>query len=185
MNRNGTSITANTASEPPTTYAAQRLRAANPASGISKSAAIATAPARVNTSAARLYEVSEWTTSWLPYCSSARCSSSASGDTERVSFDDRAEPEHEERGRNDERAERQPARADISPFPQRAHDEEADERNPEEDRVGRMDDREHEPRRRGRGESPSVSRRTDSRASARAAGTRSWRDDVAGSERNT
>ena len=47
-------MTANTASEPPTTNAAQRLRAAKAASGISSSAAIATGPLRVNTSGARL-----------------------------------------------------------------------------------------------------------------------------------
>ena len=86
VKRYGTSIAANTASEPPTTYAAHRRRAAKPASGIMSSAAIATAPARVNTSAARLYDVSEWITSWLPYWSNARWSSSASGETERVSF---------------------------------------------------------------------------------------------------
>ena len=67
VKRYGTSMTANTASEPPTTYAAQRRRAARPASGIMSSAAIATAPERVNTSGARLYDVSERTTSWLPY----------------------------------------------------------------------------------------------------------------------
>ena len=59
----GTSIAANTASEPPTTYAAHRRRAAKPASGTMSRAAIATAPERVNTSAARLYEVSDRTTS--------------------------------------------------------------------------------------------------------------------------
>ena len=79
-------MTANTASDPPATYAAQRRLAAKPASGIMSSAAIATAPERVNTSGARLYDVSERTTSWLPYCSNARCSSPASGETERVSF---------------------------------------------------------------------------------------------------
>ena len=79
-------MTANTASEPPTTYAAHRRRAARHATGTSSSAAIATAPERVNTSAARLYDVSEWTTSWLPYCSNARWSSRAPGETERVSF---------------------------------------------------------------------------------------------------
>jgi hypothetical protein len=51
-----------------------------------RSAAIATAPERVNTSGARLYEASEWTTSCPPYCSNARCSSAESGVTERVSF---------------------------------------------------------------------------------------------------
>jgi hypothetical protein len=33
-----------------------------------------------------LYDVAERITSWLPYWSNARCSSSASGVTERVSF---------------------------------------------------------------------------------------------------
>ena len=68
MKRNGTSITANTASAPPTTYAAQRRRAAKPATGMSSNAAIATAPARVKTSGARLYDVGEWTTSCPLYC---------------------------------------------------------------------------------------------------------------------
>jgi hypothetical protein len=50
----GISIVAKTASEPPTTKAAHRLRAANAASGISSSAATATGPARLKTSGARL-----------------------------------------------------------------------------------------------------------------------------------
>ena len=38
------------------------------------------------------------------------------------------------------------ARAHVRPLPQRPHDEEADERDPEEDRVRRVHDREHEAR---------------------------------------
>jgi hypothetical protein len=54
MKRNGTSMTAKTASEPPTTNAAHRRRDASAASGSRRSAATGIAPRRVNTSAARL-----------------------------------------------------------------------------------------------------------------------------------
>ena len=59
-------MTANTASEPPTTYAAQRRRAAKPASGISEQRGDRDRTARVNTSAARLYDVSERTYELAP-----------------------------------------------------------------------------------------------------------------------
>ena len=49
MKSHGTSVIAKTASEPPTTYAAQRRREAKRVSGISSSAATATAPERPNT----------------------------------------------------------------------------------------------------------------------------------------
>ena len=45
----GTSVIAKTASEPPTTYAAQRRRDASTANGIRSSAATAIAPERPNT----------------------------------------------------------------------------------------------------------------------------------------
>ena len=45
----GRSVIAKITSEPPTTYAAQRRRDASAVSGISNSAATATAPARPNT----------------------------------------------------------------------------------------------------------------------------------------
>ena len=67
---------------------------------------------------------------------------------------DRPQPEHEERRGSDERAERKRPRAEILPFPQRAHGEEPDERDPEEDRVRRMDDCEHEARGRRRSHEP-------------------------------
>ena len=51
--RNGTSIAASTASEPPSTNGAQRRRQASAASGNRISAATATAPLRANTSGAR------------------------------------------------------------------------------------------------------------------------------------
>ena len=81
---------------------------------------------------------------------------------------DRAEPEHEERGGNDERAERQRTRADICPLPQRAHDEESDERDPEEDRVRRMHDREHESRSCSRRDEPERRQSARTRAPTRA-----------------
>ena len=67
---------------------------------------------------------------------------------------DRPQPEQEQRRRNDERPERQQAGAHVRPLPQSAHDEEADERDPEEDRVRRMHDCEHESRGCRRGEEP-------------------------------
>ena len=49
VNSHGTSVIAKIASEPPTTYAAQRRREASAVSGIRSSAATATAPERPNT----------------------------------------------------------------------------------------------------------------------------------------
>ena len=154
MNRNGRSITANTASEPPTTYAAQRLRAANPASGMSSSAAIATAPARVNTSGARLYDVSERTTSWLPYCSNARCSSSASGDTERVSSTiGRNQSMKSAAGTTSAPSANAPARTSARSHNARTTRKPTNGIQRKIAYVG-MHDREHEPRSRGRRDEP-------------------------------
>ena len=57
---------------------------------------------------------------------------------------DRDQPEHEERRRNDKRGERERPGAEVASRPEQPHEQEADERQPEEDRVGRVDDREHE-----------------------------------------
>ena len=185
MNRNGRSITANTASEPPTTYAAQRRRAANPASGMSSSAAIATAPARVNTSGARLYDVSEWTTSWLPYCSNARCSSSASGDTERVSFTiGRSQSMKSAAGTTSAPSASPPARTSARSHNARTTRKPTNGIQRKIAYVG-CTTASTNPAAAVEATSPSDGERTDSSASASAAGTRSWRDDVAGSERNT
>ena len=135
---------------------------------------MATAPARVNTSGARLYDVSEWTTSWPRYCSNARCSSSASGETERVSFTiGRSQSMKSAAGTNSAPSASAPV-AEVLPLPQRTNGEEADERDPEEDRIGRMDDGERQARGSGRGDEPDATARArDSSASASAAGTRS------------
>ena len=53
VNRNGTSISASTASEPPSTKAAQRRRAASAASGTASRASTATEPVRPKISGAR------------------------------------------------------------------------------------------------------------------------------------
>ncbi len=63
---------------------------------------------------------------------------------------DRDEPEHEQRGRHRERAEHGDSGTEVLPRPEPAHEEEARERDPEEDRVGRVDDREDETGRRRR-----------------------------------
>ena len=51
---------------------------------------------------------------------------------------------------SDERAERERAATQVLPFPEGAHREEAEERDPEEDRVGRVDDGQREACRGGR-----------------------------------
>ena len=185
VKRNGTSITANTASEPPTTYAAHRLRAANPASGTSSSAPIATAPARVNTSAARLYEVSEWTTSWLPYCSNARCSSSASGETDRVSFTTgRSQSMKSDAGTTSAPSASTPSRRSARCHSARTRRKPTNGIQRKIAYVGCTTAR-TSPAAAVEATRPAEGMRTVSSASARAAGTSSCRDDVAGSERNT
>ena len=67
---------------------------------------------------------------------------------------DRAQPEQEERGRDDERDERERPVAQVLSLPQSARREEADERDPEEDRIGRMDDGESQTRRGRRCDQP-------------------------------
>ena len=80
----------------------------------------------------------ERTSSWPAYCVEARsthCLRRARRD--RVVHDGN-EPEHEERGRNGERAEGRESGAQVAPRPERARTrQEPDEREPEEDRVGR------------------------------------------------
>ena len=55
------------------------------------------------------------------------------------------EPEHEQHRRDEERRERREARAEVLPRPEDADEEETAERDPEEDRVRRVDDGEREP----------------------------------------
>jgi hypothetical protein len=55
--------------------------------------------------------------------------------------------------RHDERRERGASRAQVVPRPESADEEESHERDPEEDRVGRVHDREDEGGRGGRGDS--------------------------------
>ena len=185
MNRNGTSITANTASAPPTTYAAQRRRAAKPATGMSSNAAIATAPARVKTSGARLYDVGEWTTSCPWYCSKARWSSPASGDTDRVSFTiGRSQSKNSAAGPTSAASASEPVLKSFRSHSTRTTRKPTNGIQRKIAYVGWTTAR-TSPAAAVDATSPTDGERTDSRASASAAGTRSWREAVAGSERKT
>ena len=59
--------------------------------------------------------------------------------------DDREQPDEVRRRRHDQRRERRRDPPSLAALDQRADEEEAREREPEEDRVGRVDDRQHEP----------------------------------------
>ena len=58
---------------------------------------------------------------------------------------DRQQPDEIRRGGSDERGERNADLPRLAPLDERAHDQETAERQPEKDRVRRMDDGEHEP----------------------------------------
>ncbi len=185
VKRNGMSMTANTASDPPTTYAAQRRRAAKPAREIDSNAAIATAPLRVKTSAARLYTVSDRTSSCPSYWSKARRTSFWSGETDRVSLTiGSSQSMKSAAGTTSAPSATSPARRSA-----RAHSART-ARNPtngiqrKSAYVG-CTTASTSPAAAVDATSPRDGRRTVSSASASAAGTSSWRDDVAGSARNT
>ena len=78
------------------------------------------------------------------YCSKPRPRSAASGADRGGVADHGQEPREEQPGRDDERREREAAFARVPPLPEPAHREEPRERDPEEERVGRMDGRERE-----------------------------------------
>jgi hypothetical protein len=67
---------------------------------------------------------------------------------------DGPKPEHEQRRWDDQRAEREDAGPHVCALPGCAYDEEADEGDPEEDGVRRMDHREHKAGRGGRESEP-------------------------------
>ena len=181
VNSHGTSVIAKIASEPPTTYAAHRRREASAVSGTSRSAATATAPERPNTCGAS----AKWSTEPLQL---ARVLVEGAGPLlcvrahGRRAPHDRHEPDEEQARRDDERREGERAAANLLTPPRPAHREEAAERDPEEDRVGRMDDGEHERgERRALASRPTDGVRIAASASASAAGTSSCREAVAGS----
>ncbi len=91
--------------------------------------------------------------------------------------DDREQPDEVRRRRHDQRRERGRDPPRLAALDQRADEEEAREREPEEDRVGRVDDREHEPRggdgrERGAARSLDVGEREGERGRKRGSGAR-------------
>ncbi len=149
------------------------------------SAAIATAPARVKTSGARLYDVSERTTSWLPYWSKARWSSSASGETERVSPTiGRSHSMNSAAGTTSAPSASEPVRMSLRSHSARTSRKPANGIQRKMAYVGCTTASTNaaalvEATR------PRDGERIVSSASASAAGTSSWREEVAGSERKT
>ena len=99
---------------------------------------------------------------------------------------DRTEPEQEERSGDDERDERERPVPQVLSLPQQRGPR-GSRRTGSRGRSRRSDGRRRAraPRRPSMRRAPIDGERTDSSASASAAGTRSWRDDVAGSARNT
>ena len=116
--------------------------------------------------------MSEKTSSWPSYCRKARCSSPFAGARARPCPARRAGARRGRRPAGTTSAASAVAiRLASSRAHERADDEEARERQPEEERVGRVDDGQHEPGGRGRGEQAArrPRRRTRTRARARPA----------------
>ncbi len=154
VKRNGSSITAKTASDPPTTYAAHRRRAAKPGQRNEEQRRDRDRTGsgeHLGREVVRGVGVDDELASVLLECAPKLV---GVGRHRARVVHDRTKPEQEERGRDDERDERERPVAQVLSLPQSARREEADERDPEEDRVGRMDDGESQTRRGRRCDQP-------------------------------